>query len=166
VYGASKAAAEMYLGAVDPRAVEVVILRLANVYGPGDRDRVIPTFAASALQGGPLVLYGSDKELDFVWIGDVVEVLTKAGFSSAPVLEPTNVGSGSAISLRSLAERILRLVGNSAGIQVVPARGPEVERFQADIRRAVRYFGLRAQEDPLSHLPEVLTYGPLVNRST
>jgi len=46
--------------------MDVVVLRLANVYGPGDSGRVIPLFLADALKGRPLSIYGEDKVLDFV----------------------------------------------------------------------------------------------------
>ena len=156
VYGASKVAAEAFLRTLDPKEIEAVILRLANVYGPGDTERVIPTFVANALQGVPLVLYGGEQVLDFIWVGDVVEVLAKAGFSSMPVLEPTNVGSGTGTRLRTLAQQILGLVNHRACIQIATPRAPEVQRFQADLTRANHCFGLLPQVDPLNRLPEVL----------
>src|SRR5947207_8589411 len=47
-------------------AMETVILRLANVYGPRDRDRVIPLFVENALNGLPLTVYSGAQILDFV----------------------------------------------------------------------------------------------------
>ncbi len=72
-YRASKAAAEMYCS-IFP-GLEVVILRLANVYGPGDSDRVVPLFVSAALQGRPIVIFGDNKVLDLVWTEDVVNAL-------------------------------------------------------------------------------------------
>jgi nucleoside-diphosphate-sugar epimerase len=156
VYGASKAAAEMFLSTLSSDQIEVVILRLANVYGPGDRGRVIPLFLTNALKGLPLTLYGGEQMLDLIWIGDVVETLVKAGFSTAHVAEPTNVGSGSSTRLQALARRIVELVGRETPIQLAPPRGPEVERYQADLTRAGRFFGLLPKHDPLDRLADVL----------
>ena len=156
VYGASKAAAEVFLSTVDPSDIETVILRIANVYGTGDHERVIPVFLAKALQGRSLDLYGDDKALDFIWVEDVVRTLIMAGFSERPVLEPVNVGSGVATPLQDLALQIAKLTNSSAGVRVVPSRGPEVDRFQADLTRANAYFGLRKQSDPLDRLAIVL----------
>jgi UDP-glucose 4-epimerase len=158
VYGRSKAAAEgevNYLQFEDDR-VEPIILRLANVYGPGDRGRVIPIFLENALKGQPLTLYGGEQTIDFIWVGDVVEVLVKAGFSERHVYRPTNIGSGTQTSLKTLAQRIVDLVGNNVPIHIAPPRGPEVERFQAGLVRASAYFGLEPKADPLDHLHEVL----------
>src|SRR5579862_1132168 len=74
-YGASKAAGEAYCGVFGSNGLEVAVLRLANVYGPGDRGRVLPLFVESALQDRPLVLYGGQQILDFVWIDTVIAAL-------------------------------------------------------------------------------------------
>jgi UDP-glucose 4-epimerase len=156
VYGASKASGELFLSTLDPSQMAVVIVRLANVYGPGDSGRVIPIFLNNASNDLPLILYGGQQILDLVWIGDVVEALIKAGFSAKPVTEPTNIGSGTATSLQALAQRIVNLVERDTPIQIAPPRGPEVDRYQADLTRAEYYYGLTPKEDPLDKLPELL----------
>src|SRR5260370_15389777 len=79
-YGASKAAGEMYWRVFEQNGPDIVVLRLANVYGPRDTDRVIPLFVDRALRGLPLFLYDGTQILDFVWIDFVVAPLTQAGF--------------------------------------------------------------------------------------
>src|SRR5207245_6973446 len=76
-YGASKAAGEVYCRAAANDGLETVILRVTNVYGTRDRDRVVPLFARSAGSGSPLTLYGGKQVLDFVWIDTVVDALVK-----------------------------------------------------------------------------------------
>ncbi len=161
VYGASKAAAELFLETVDPETLEIVILRLANVYGPGDSGRVTTIFLSNALRGMPLVLYGGDQLLDLIWIGDVVEVLVKAGFSEYPIRETTNVGSGVGTSLRTLAQRIIELTGSEVPIQVVSARGPEVKNYLADLTEASRRYGIFPKADAPDRLSEMVTAAQL-----
>jgi nucleoside-diphosphate-sugar epimerase len=43
-YGSSKAAGEMCCAMAADSGLETVVLRLANVYGPGDEGRVLPIF--------------------------------------------------------------------------------------------------------------------------
>jgi len=157
IYGASKVAAELFLQTIDPVSLEVVVLRLANVYGPGDSERVVPIFLHNALQRMPLLLYGGDQLLDLIWIGDVVEALVKAGFSERPVREPTNIGSGVGTSLRTLAQRIIELTGCEVPIQILPERGPEVNSFQADLTEAGRWYGILSKADALDRLPDMVT---------
>jgi len=92
-YGSSKAAGEIYCRLAVREGLEVVILRLANVYGPGDRDRVIPLFAKAAVSNQPLIVYGKRKVVDFVWIGTVVDALLKSAFGPY-VRGRVNVASG------------------------------------------------------------------------
>src|SRR5262249_25559920 len=79
-YGASNAAGEIYCHTAANEGLETSILRLANVYGTRDRDRVIPLFSQAAASGAPLTLYGGEQVLDFVWIDTVVDALIKAAF--------------------------------------------------------------------------------------
>jgi len=60
-YGASKVAGEVYCHAIqNTDGLDVSVLRLANVYGAGDRDRVIPIWLDRARRGEDLELYGGD----------------------------------------------------------------------------------------------------------
>jgi UDP-glucose 4-epimerase len=151
-YGASKAAAEMYCRVLSGN---VTILRLANVYGPGDRGRVIPIFINNALRGEPLQLYGGEQVVDCIWVGVVVEALMRAGFG-AWIGEPVNIGSGTGTTIRELATRIVETIGGRSQPVVMPVRDVEVTRFVASTARAQRLLGIRPPEDPLSHLGEVV----------
>jgi nucleoside-diphosphate-sugar epimerase len=154
-YGASKAAAEAWCRAFAAEGLEVVILRLANVYGPGDRDRVLPTFIDRALGGQPLILYGGDQVLDFVWIDEVVESLWKAGVAPC-ISEPVNIASGKGVALVTAARRVLDLTGSASSIEIAPPRPAEVVSFVADITRARELLSLRPPRDPLFGLAALL----------
>ena len=76
VYGASKAAGEHLLRALESDDFGVTILRLANVIGPGDSGRVVPLWLDAAQQGRPLTVFGS-TQLDFVPVPLVVEAFAR-----------------------------------------------------------------------------------------
>ncbi|HEY2012911.1 MAG TPA: NAD-dependent epimerase/dehydratase family protein [Bryobacteraceae bacterium] len=154
-YGASKVAGELYCGIAAGEGLETVVLRLANVYGPRDRGRVIPLFFEAARAGKSLEIYGGDQVLDFVWIDTVVDALLKAAFGEW-IAEPVNIGSGQGVTLRVLADRITEIAGSAAPTRIVPARREEVRRFVADISRARRIWDLPLPGDPLTHLPMLL----------
>ena len=158
-YGASKIAAEAYCYVFGGDGIEVPVLRLANVYGPRDRDRVVPVFIQRALQGQPLVLYGGDQLIDFIWIGEVVQAFLGAGFREDwPVKQPVNVGSGTGTPIQELAARVLQATQAHVGIQVAPARGPEVMHFVADVRRLRTLVSVSDHWDSLFQLPAVVKY--------
>ena len=154
-YGASKAAGEAYCSAFRSGHLQTVVLRLANVYGCGDSDRVVPLFIENALEGAPLVLYGGKQILDFVHVDTVVESLLKAGFGPM-ISEPVNIGSGKRITISALSERVLKLTHSSSKIELAPSRGPEVKQFVADVGRAKKLLGLKQPDTPLFGLGEVV----------
>jgi len=154
-YGTSKVAGEAYCGLAAREGLGTAVLRLANVYGPGDRDRVIPLFADAAAAGQPLTVFGEEKVLDFVWIGTVVDALVKAGLGPS-IRGPVNVGSGKGVTIAELARRVVQLSGSSSPVRIVPEREQEVGRFVADITRGKRLLGLSEPADSLWGLPQTL----------
>jgi nucleoside-diphosphate-sugar epimerase len=152
-YGASKAAAEMYCNTF--RDLEVVVLRLSNVYGPGDRDRVVPLFSSSALRNDSLEIFGANKTLDLVWIEDVIDSLWAA--SQLPIAGATlNIGSGRSIALLDLAGRIISLTGSNSKVVQLPSRGAEVDRYCADISRARTLLDFRPKEHALYGIEQTI----------
>lgn len=156
-YGASKTAAEAYCKAFTSKGMEIAVLRLANVYGAGDRDRVIPIFVENALADRPLILYGGEQVIDFVWIDDVTKAALHAGFG--PALEdPLNIGSGTGTSMSVLVKRVVELTRSRSRVVYAPSRDAEVKRFVANIGRAQQIFDLEPRPDPLFGLPEVVDW--------
>jgi UDP-glucose 4-epimerase len=154
-YGIGKAAAETHCREFSQNGLQVVILRLSNVYGPGDIGRVIPLFVDRALRGLPLVLYDGTQVLDLVWIETVVDAFLKAGFGEF-LPEPLNIGGGKGVTVAHLAQRILELTGSRSPLQIEPRRTAEISRFVADIQLAQTRLNLRAPEDPLFGLHAVI----------
>ncbi len=154
-YGASKAAGEMYCRTFSSASFPIAVLRLANVFGARDFDRVIPIFVERAVRGLPLTLYGGKQILDFIWIDIVIDALMRAG-NDGPPMGPVNVGSGQATDLPALAKRILSESRSSSQLLMVQARNVEVSRFVADTTLMKQTLGIQSPEDPLRHLGELI----------
>ena len=151
-YGASKVAGEVYCRTFqNTYGLDVSVLRLANVYGPGDRDRVIPIWLDRARRGEDLDLYGGEQVLDLVRVEQVVEALRRAGDKTLGG-QPVNVGSGAGTSLRALAGRVQALPGVEVALHVLPPRSIEVTRFVADVALMRVMLGLTPPDDPLDGL--------------
>jgi UDP-glucose 4-epimerase len=150
-YGASKVAGEAYCRVWESTTgLECQILRFANVYGPRDRDRVIPIWIEQATRGEPLELYGGEQVIDFVSVGKAVEALIAA--AAIDPTGPINVGNGTGVTLPHLAQRLLEETGSLSKLEILPARGVEVVRFVADIERMRRVLGVTPDIDPLAHV--------------
>ena len=156
-YGASKVAGEAYCQAFGKDGLETVVLRLGNVYGPRDRDRVIPLFIENALQGKPLTINGGEQVVDFVWIESVVDALIRAGFGHH-IEDPVNVANGRGTTIHELATRVLKQTGNQVPLQHVPQHSAEVMGFVADVTRTKSILNINFLEDPLSRLDEVINF--------
>lgn len=155
VYGSSKAAAEMCCSSFRKAGLEVAVVRLSNVYGPGDQGRVIPLFVGQAVRGFPLTLFGAQQVMDFVWIDTVVDSLVRLGLG-AYVEGPLNVGSGKGTTIVDLARRVVAEAESASLVEVVDQRQGEVMRFVADTAAAEREIGLAVPGDALFGLREVI----------
>jgi len=154
-YGVSKMVGEAYCGVFRSAGLPITILRLANVYGTGDRGRVIPIFVDNALRGEPLVLYGGDQVLDFVWLDTVIEALERVLAADA-IEDPVNIGSGIGIPVRELAQIVIQQTGSSSPIVEAPRRACETRGFIADIRQAIQLGLIGRPESRLQHLDYVI----------
>lgn len=116
VYGSSKLMQE-YLLAQVPAPWDTVILRLQNVYGPGQSLRnpytgVLSIFSNQALNGQPIKVY-EDGEIyrDFVFVDDVVSAFVAGCRDSALLGGTFNIGTGTPTSILTAARLIMREVG-------------------------------------------------------
>ena len=140
-YGCSKAIDEfLALAYFQKYRFPVVIGRFFNVVGPRQLGRygmVIPRFVRAALAGEPLQVYDDGgQERCFAHVNEVVDhVLRLVDHPDAPG-KAWNVGSEEAVSMRSLAERIIALTGGGSRIEFVPYETAYGANFE-DVRRRV-----------------------------
>jgi len=118
-YGWSKLMGEYEAELVrKPGGMNVGILRLHNVYGPGvcfdrERSQAIPALIRKAIMyhGEPFVVWGSgDQYRDFVYVDDVVDALllvSERGMNQSVI----QIGSEKATSLREVARMIIDISG-------------------------------------------------------
>jgi UDP-glucose 4-epimerase len=127
-YGRHKYAAEQ---ALLDSGVPCAVLRLSNVYGPGQRSDaeggVVAIFLERFARGEPLDLHGGGKQVrDFVHVSDVVKAaLLALGDGMTGVW---NVASGRATSITDLVEEIAALAGRPVGVRRLPRRSGDVKR--------------------------------------
>ena len=152
LYGASKAAGEMYCRAYRERGLDVRTVRLANVYGSRDFDRVIPLWLGRARGGLPLDVFGGSQVIDFVWVEDAVEALIEVS-NGQSYTGPINVGSGHGTPIKDLAQLILEQTQSGSTLRVLPARAEEVVGFIADVSAMRARLGIEPPSQALYQLP-------------
>lgn len=140
-YSISKAVGEfLALAYWREKNLPTITVRPFNACGPRQTWRhgmVVPRFVRSALTGQPLTVYGDGTQTRcFTYIGDIISALIALAESEKAVGEVFNVGSNQEISIRELAERVIRLTGSSSEIKYVPYEESYGEGF-TDIKRRV-----------------------------
>jgi UDP-glucose 4-epimerase len=149
VYSAAKLAMERLLTAYDAPTGSTVV-RLANVYGPGQRvgtgQGVVAHWIDAALRGRPLTIFGAPETVrDYVYVADATAAMVAiAAAPTTPMV--VNVGSGEPTSLAELA-RVVQSVATEARydveIQLVPSRTFDRQRVWLDVSLARASLGWR-----------------------
>lgn len=148
-YAITKLLGEQYgLFFYDQYKLPVAVVRLFNCYGPGEYPgkyrNVVPNFIHLALLSKKLPITGTGAETrDFTYVDDAVNGLILTATRDEAVGHIFNLGTGKETTIRSLAETINRLTGNTAGMEFRPRRSWDtIDRRSASIgkaRKLLRY---------------------------
>jgi len=124
-YGCTKAIDEYLSLAFHRRdALPVSIVRLFNTVGPGqvgDYGMVLPRFVRAALDGTALEVYGDGQQTRcFCDVRDVAGAMPRVLASPDTAGRVFNLGSDRSITIRALAELVIRTLGSTSSIKTVP----------------------------------------------
>lgn len=112
-YAASKWAASLY-AATFRRLYDLPIVnaRLFMVYGPGQTDptKLIPSTCAALLRGEAPRVGSGEREVDWVFIDDVVTGLAHLGTRDGLDGQTLDLGTGKLASVRAVVEQLAALV--------------------------------------------------------
>ncbi|MBI2139357.1 GDP-mannose 4,6-dehydratase [Candidatus Woesearchaeota archaeon] len=141
-YAHSKYLAEEFIKAYQKDfGMKAIILRMFNIYGPGQgKDfligKIISQLGAEAGTGGAAVELGDpEPKRDFTFVEDAVEAYLRAmAFPGEGVF---NIGSGKSYSVREIAEKLAKLHGKPVKMTFSGERRKnEVMDCRADIAKA------------------------------
>jgi dTDP-glucose 4,6-dehydratase len=125
--------------------IDTRIVRIFNTYGPKmhlDDGRVVPNFIQQALRGEPLTIYGDGQQTrSFCYVDDLVEGIVRLLLSDEHY--PVNIGNPVELTILEFAEKINKIVGNTAGIvyQQADRLEGDPQRRRPDITRAHTILG-------------------------
>jgi UDP-glucose 4-epimerase len=153
VYGASKAAGELYSAALTRTyGLPVTIVRPFNSYGPrehvvGTSGEVIPKFATRMLTGLAPVIFGDGSQTrDFTWVEETARGIVAAAECDDLVGEAVNIARGEAVSVADVARLLGKIVGRP---DLVPdfqrPRPGDVFQHHADTSKARAVLGFVAE---------------------
>jgi UDP-glucose 4-epimerase len=105
-----------------------------QAYGPGHPQKFGPTFSIAAWNHRPIPIWGDGTHLvDPVAVSDVARMLIDATQHSDDVV--FDGGTGTAVTVRDIAEFVLDVTGSTAGIEYLPMRIGETKTNVAAIGR-------------------------------
>lgn len=148
IYGASKLCGEYYTQVFQRSGwLETVIARPHNNYGPrehyaGISGEVIPRFILLALAGLPLTVYGDGLQTrDFTYVAETAEYLVRLMLSQAAAGNTYNICRGKEVSIKRIAELIIKLTNSSSTVTQLAPRPNDVLRLYGDPGRLAETTG-------------------------
>ncbi len=145
--GAQKIAAEAYVRLASQQdGLAATILRLFSVYGPDSDDGVVARFIGAAVGGEPATIHGDGTQTrDLVFVEDVAVSIIAALTAPGAAGRVLNIGSGEAVTIRTVAGLISDLVGGTPAPRYVPGPAGEPHDVRASVAAAASTLGWRAR---------------------
>src|SRR5690606_10181127 len=161
VYNESKRFAEAATAAYHRfHGLDTGIVRIFNTYGPRmrpDDGRAIPTFITQALRGEPITVHGTGAQTRSIcYIDDLVRGILLLLDSTE--VGPINCGTEHEMSMRELAELIVRLAGSSSPVTYVPRAADDPEMRRPDLTLARTRLGYEPVVGPEEGLRRTIDY--------
>jgi len=147
-YAADKLSGEYYLDFYRRKfGMRTNAFRFFNIYGPrqdpsSPYSGVISIFVERLRSGLPVTIFGDGHQTrDFVYVGDLADLLARTVLAPDSGGEVMNVGRGKEQSLLELLSALEQLTGRAIERQYAPARVGDILRSCADVRRLQKNTG-------------------------
>jgi nucleoside-diphosphate-sugar epimerase len=163
IYGATKAAAEMYVQAfARAYGMSSICLRFANLYGPRRNPKypvAVMNFAKAVVKGGNITIYGDGKQSrNFTHVSDAVEAIMLALVKGGNCGEPYNIASREKTTVNQLAEIFIEMAENKRPeVIYAPARVGDRDSFMST-EKARTELGFEAKVDLRQGLAEFVQW--------
>jgi UDP-glucose 4-epimerase len=166
-YACSKALDEwLALAYFREKKVPVILARFFNTVGPRQTGRygmVLPNFAAQALQGEPITVYGNGQQSRcFGHVKDAVESVARLLGTPGAWGQVFNIGNDEEVSIEELAKRVRDAAGSKSPIVKIPYSEAYTEGFEdmqrrvPDVRKLEKFTGFRPRTPLAAIIQDVL----------
>ena len=120
--------------------LKIKVCRIFNTYGPKmheDDGRVMSNFILQALNNEPITIYGDGTQTrSFCYVDDLVEGLVKVMNTEDSFTGPINLGSDREISIKDLAEKIIKLTKSNSKLKFLKALSDDPMQRRPDLTLA------------------------------
>lgn len=140
MYGASRHALQSMVHAFcSYKGLSYAWGRIFFVYGPGEfPQRLVPAVIRSLLNNEDVDCSHGKQKRDFLYVKDVARAFV--ALLESPVQGPVNIGSGKAVSLRTMIEKMMHKIGHGEKVHFGAKPSPQGEPalIVADTKRLQR----------------------------
>jgi UDP-glucose 4-epimerase len=149
-YGAGKLAVEMFLRAYNAQTGHpAVIVRPANVYGPGQRSKrqfaIVPTIMSAIYQDTTFHVWGNGEATrDYLYTEDFAEFFSLLAGKRWEGVSTFNLASQKLCSINELCESLQEISGKKLSLDYLPERGVDLRGIAIDTGHAQAELGWQA----------------------
>lgn len=141
--------------------VDIRVIRIFNTYGPRmqpNDGRVVSNFIVQALRGEPITIYGDGSQTrSFCYVDDLIDGMVSM-MDQDRLTGPLNLGNPREITIRELADIVLRLTGSRSALVPRPLPQNDPKQRQPDIRLARTQLGWEPKVQLEDGLKETIAY--------
>ena len=133
-YGITKLTSEHYLRLYSELyGLDYVVFRFFNIYGPHQKNGLIPTLYNRIVNDKPLTIFGKgDQVRDYVYIEDIISFFEKACISEIGKNSIYNIGTGKGTTIKEIIEILAKTTKIEPKIEYKSARPGEIGNFVSD----------------------------------
>lgn len=142
-YGITKLTSEHYLRLYhELYGLNYSIFRFFNIYGPYQKNGLIPTLFNRISKDEPLTVFGKGDQIrDYVFIEDVIPFFETAISSSNTNNSIFNMGTGQGTTIKQIIQILYDIMNKEPVIEYKPERPGEIGNFVADPSHLEKTFG-------------------------
>ena len=162
-YDEGKRCAEtLFMNYHDQNKVRIKIARIFNTYGPkmsSNDGRVVSNFIVQALRGEAITIFGDGSHTrSFQYIDDLTEGLIRLMNTPDTFTGPVNLGNPTEITIKDLAEMIIKMTGSKSKIKYLPLPQDDPKQRQPDITLAKKELDWSPKITPTEGLAKTIEY--------
>jgi len=152
-YAVGKLASEHYLDIYSKYIIDIVSLRLFNVYGPGQnmenlKQGMVSIFLAQALSNKHILVKGSPERFrDLVYIDDIINSFTIFLGVNKPGYRCYNVSTGVRTTIRDLVEKIIAYLPYEVSVEYSDSTPGDQFGIYGDATKIEKELGWKYQTD-------------------
>ena len=144
-YGISKMADEHYLRLYNELyGLNYIIFRFFNIYGPYQKNGLIPNLYRRIKQNEPLTVFGKGDQIrDFVYVEDVIPFFDKVISTDDGNNKLFHLGTGKSVSIIEVIKTLSKIMNIDPKIEYKEQRAGEIGNFVSDTSLIESTFGTK-----------------------